>query len=456
MNTSGVTQRLAATMALGVLTCLPLPPAHGAAADGAGSWSELGPLNIGRYGCKAFAIDADRAIVLAGFGDRQGSADSSVELLDVTTGRWTMKASMPPGFVPGAIAWAAKLENEYFLVAGGLNALRTLDFASYVYSASTDRWIRTGDMPSGASLVSNFGQISAVVLNDGRVLVASGLGAPSGAETTASLLFTPDYDGLARGAVGAAAGTWDFTRDRAGRVTRMNGASEHHKLVKLRDGRVLVIHGNDRRYVFGVNEFYRDTHGVQAELFDPKRGTWTKLPDLPAIPGEDDRHDGTKGVRQLAAASLLPDGRVLVSGGFSSPGDAKGRPVLKSILYVRSSSIVFDPARFDLGLDPWSITGSMAVARHSHSHGLLPGTRGTISVGGFTDDAWTARTEIYDPAAGTWKSGPSMPAAHDRDLPFSQPWGCTAVTPSGGILVAGGVIDVETGFVSRRTYLYRP
>ena len=438
-------------LALAVIT---MGAAEAAEPQQRNSWRELGQLNIGRFGCKAHSIDGQRAVVFAGLGDESGPADSSAEIVDLTSGEWTVTAPMPAGFLPGANPWTAKL-TDGFLVAGGFNAVRTGSRESYIYSVSRDAWIRTGDLPVGATVGSNFGQVDAILLDDGRVLTAGGL-APGVLETNVSLVFTPNYANLSLGLSGAAVGTWDFTRDLDGRVTRLSGPTEHHKLIKLSDGRVLLIGGYDRRFLSNRwGAVYRDTPGVQAELFNPANGTWTALPNLPAITGEDDRHGGVHGVRQMAAIALLDDGRVLVSGGFSQPTNSKGQPLLKEGFYERASAILFDPALYDSGAYPWVITNPMRVARDSHVMARLPGSGGVIAVSGWTYEAWTASAEVYG-ANGTWRDVAGLPSIPGTDRSISLPWGCSAVMPSGDLLIAGGRADAETGNSSRRSYLYRP
>jgi hypothetical protein len=163
-----------------------------------------------------------------------------------------------------------------------------------------------------------------------------------------------------------------------------------------------------------------------------------------------------KGVRQMAAAAVLADGRVLIAGGFSMPADDKGKPLLKNMLYARSSAILFDPRRFDARAYPWSITSPMRVPRYSHVMSALPGSNAVVSAGGWTDDDPTASVEVYDARLQTWGSASSMPAIENTQLAASTPFGCSATLPDGRLLIAGGEIDLRTNETSRRSVLYRP
>src|SRR5262245_50591670 len=59
----------------------------------------------------------------------------------------------------------------------------------------------------------------------------------------------------------------------------------------------------------------------------------------------------------------------------------------------------------------WNLTGSMATARVLHTATLLPGGN-VLVVGGLTNCnpfcSPTSTVEIYDPAAGTWRSTARM------------------------------------------------
>jgi N-acetylneuraminic acid mutarotase len=107
-----------------------------------------------------------------------------------------------------------------------------------------------------------------------------------------------------------------------------------------------------------------------AELFDPSSGSWTATGDMVAIRGV----SGT--------ATLLPDGKVLVVGGYT--GD--NGPLASTELY-------------DPGSGTWTAAGNMDEARAGHTATLLPDGRVLMAGGGWNESP-LASAELFDPGSG--------------------------------------------------------
>jgi len=118
--------------------------------------------------------------------------------------------------------------------------------------------------------------------------------------------------------------------------------------------------------------------------------------------------------RTNAAAVVLDDGRVLLTGGRTGPD-----------LTATASAEIYDPTT-----NAFTETASMAVARARHS--IVKQATGEVIVLGGVDDTGDATdsVEVFDPASETWSPGPPLPRA--RDL-FTA-----TVLPDGRIVVAGG------------------
>jgi hypothetical protein len=118
--------------------------------------------------------------------------------------------------------------------------------------------------------------------------------------------------------------------------------------------------------------------------------------------------------RTNAAAVVLNDGRVLLTGGRTGPD-----------LTATDSAEIYDPTT-----NAFTETAAMAVARARHS--IVKQDTGEVIVMGGVDDAGDATdsVEIFDPVTETWSPGPPLPRA--RDL-FTA-----TVLPGGRIVVAGG------------------
>jgi hypothetical protein len=170
----------------------------------------------------------------------------------------------------------------------------------------------------------------------------------------------------------------------------------------LADGRVLVAGGVD------PTQGHRWAVVSSAEIYDPATGSFSPTGSMSTPRG-------------YAAAAPLPDGRVLVAGGWDGweLEDA-----------VRTAEI-YDPAT-----GTFAPTGDMAAARYGPVAAPLPDGRVLVAGGEYFDLGSLLlkslqSAEIYDPATGTFAPTGSMTVPRAGAA-------AAAPLPDGGVLVAGG------------------
>jgi Kelch motif. len=246
----------------------------------AGSWTNTGVLNIARYVHTATLLLNGKVLVAGGVGSN--GYLSSAELYDPATETW-----MPTGSLTNSREFhtATLLPNGKVLVTGGSGSSGYLSKAE-IYDPATGKWAATDAMTT----VRIFH--TATLLPNGKVLVAGGWTNQFGGSTL-SISSAELYD--------PATGTWTNTGP------LITGRGEHTATL-LPNGKVLVVGG---LRTAGPNNSLSSV-----ELYDPATGKWTATGAL-------------TGARQVHTATLVPDGKVLVTGG----GDSSGSPLASIELY---------------------------------------------------------------------------------------------------------------------------
>jgi hypothetical protein len=242
--------------------------------------------------------------------------------------------------------------------------------------------------------------VSAVLLRDGRVLVMEGCGTGADLYDPATGIFTP---------------TGSLTAQRGGKTATL-----------LADGRVLVTGG------YNCGPAGQDGLWASAEIYDPDAGTFSATGSMTAP-------------REFHTATLLPNGRVLIAGGFSGPAPIATRITLASVRTAESSSSVLATAEiFDPLAGAFTRTASMSTFRDHHTATLLADGRVLVVGGGGEGYASSTSAELYDPATERWKTTGSLRTGR---------WLHTAtLLPDGRVLVVGGRSPADAVYRTAEAY----
>jgi len=341
----------AVSVALFAVAFLTSPPA-----EAAPGWVPTGSLIAARYVNTGILLHDGRVLVISG---SPLVADTS-ERYDPATGTWSTVGPVGPTAGGRSDFAAVMLQDGRVLVAGGyLNSSPTT--SCRLFDPIVGAWSGAGSLGIARE------QHTATLLLDGRVLVSGGRDTSFNPVTSAEI-----YD--------PATDTWTPTGS-------LSVARNNHTATLLRDGKVMVTGGRT------TGSFITKT----TEVYDPGTGLWTQVGDMTVV-------------RDTHSATMLPDGRVLAAGGQSSPS-------------ITATAELFDP-----GSGTWAATNPLPEPRFAHSATLLPSGKVLVAAGRAAGTYDTTR--LYDPGSGTWSPGPNLlTGRYDH---------AATMLPDGRVLVTGG------------------
>lgn len=306
---------------------------------------------------------------------------------------------------------ATLLPNGQVLVAGGLS--RSSSSGEYgcecdVFGEFSQAWLYdpvSNTWSPAAPLARARADFTATLLPTGHVLAAGGGGAAGG---TAEL-YDPEIN------------TWSP-------AAPMTIGRRDHSATLLPSGQVLVAGGGAPDGASG--------RAIPSELYDPASNRWSRV-------------GATRESRTWHTTTLLPSGKVLVTGGYRDEPTTLSftdNRIAAGAARKRGSADTSGAELYDPAKRAWSFAGAMGLSRHSTTATLLPSGK-VLVVGGGTRSGTTASAELYDPKSNAW--------ADVRPMRVGPREGHSAVLlTSGKVLVAGG--KMASQFASASAELYDP
>ncbi len=380
-----------------------------------GAWTNTGAMKTPRYGHTATLLSNGKVLVSG--GDTDGSSivtTATAELYDPATGLWTFAGAMS---TPRYLSVATALPDGKVLVIGGDNETNGYLSSAELYDPSADSW-------SGAGTMTTLRQSPmATALLDGKVLVTGGYngsylasselynpadrtwtataGGMSVARLEATVTLLPGGKVLVAGGysgTGPTSSSAELYDPATGEWTPtgpLKTGRSSQAAVFLLSGQVLATGGTN----FDGNMTV--TTLASTELYDPANGSWSLTTPLDLV-------------RQLHTATLLRDGKVLLSGGLTNTTPTT---------LTSATTRIYDPVAAS-----WTDSGAMTTKRVYHTATGLPD--GTVFVAGGSADgsgSALASTEMYN---GAWTMGPALAAARMNHA--------AALLSDGRVLLAGG------------------
>jgi N-acetylneuraminic acid mutarotase len=323
---------------------------------------------------------------------RKIGVDDSEFTNAIGNGRIHLYAAGGPGHT--AYAGVANSGDVYGAYKGGVGVASPPGTA--ITPTGTTEWdhrlLDTHAWLMSASMAYSRANHAAVLLSDGRVLVAGGLGAfgTTASATTNALssaeIYTPSTN------------TWTTKNSMA--AARISPTA-----TLLPNGKVLVTGG-----------YSGSTYYASAELYDPATNAWTSAGTMTGLVG-----------RARHTAILLPNGNVLIVGGTNG-------------ITSNATASLYNPLT-NLWLP---VVATMATGRFYHSATLLANGNVLIAGGVNTGTTSLSSAELFNPLTSLFVTTPAMPAVRQQHTDTRL--------VSGKVLLVGGVDSSGSGLATSAIY----
>ena len=323
-----------------------------------GAWSPTGPMIAGRMQHGQAVLKDGRVLIVGGASGKELTILNTAEIFDPAT-RSFFKVPAIMSEARRSIYTIVTMRDGRVLIAGGRNfdnpnapGAKVHDSAE-IFDPKTNTFTPTGSMNVPRNM------FMAILLDDGRVLIAGGGnnagGARSMAYDTAEL-----YD--------PATGTFKLLK------SKMSVPRQYHNIVKLLDGTVLVVGGSRGPGLEGAN--------TKVDRFDPVTETFTFVGETHAPIGCN------------ACAAVLRDGRVILAGSY----DDTTIPATSS-----NAADIYDPKTNSFIRTP----GPTHAQIDSESVRLLDGT--VLSPGGMNQKSQVSScTSLFSPVCNVFVPADSL------------------------------------------------
>ncbi len=342
-----------------------------------GTWTATDTMDIGRDAHAAVLLpeqDGGAVLIIGGRKVAAGKTTTWVDLFRVEDALLVPAGAMrySHSFFP-----SVRLDNGKVLVPGGFSSSFGTIRSSELYDPATGFFSVTGRMNAARELHTG------TLLPDGKVLVTGGFS--NNRILSTAELYDPDK--------GKFSYTGSMSQSRFGHAATLLTTGPHAN-------QVLIIGGRTENNV-----------SLQStEIYDPETGTFSPGPEMKI-----DRYRHT--------ATLLTDGRILITGGYSSTQS-----------HTVSTAEIYDPTTNTFTL---LTNAGMTHPRMDHTATLLKDGRVLVAGGWNSVEGRTvASVDLFDPTPNAFTpTAPMFLSRHEHTA---------TLLPDGRVLVVGG-LRVEPG-----------